>query len=511
MKRSFFTLLGLICLTLTFAQTVELTWGPELSRPKRTDINGLIGADKVSFYCLRVKRGMFGSSDYSLEKYSKSKMELEYVKEFKLPEVSGKELSFERIYILNGNILVFASRYDKTLDKNIAYVQKIDAKTGTLNGTPKEIDYISATKKRNSGSFDFVLSTDSTKILLLHNEPYEKYANEKFSYKVFDGNANEIWSAALELPYKDKSFIVSNYRVDNEGNVYMLASILKDKEERERKKPRYKYDLVSYNCKTKSIKESEISLGDKFISDVSFKINEKGQIIVGGFYSNKNADGLAGTFFLSMDKSTQKVISSGYKDFSTEFLGEFMSSRRAEKHKELYNYSIDHLITKENGGAYMVAEQFYIRVVRTTDPKTGVTTTTYHYYYNDIIVISVNPDASIEWVKKIPKLQHSVNDYGYYSSYTLDYVNNKLYFMYNDNPKNLKVDASKVKNGITKKMVTVLATLDSKGNLSRDVMFSAKDAKIFTRPKVSIRLGAKESLFYAIKKKKYKFGRINYK
>jgi hypothetical protein len=502
-------LLALVFSTSLLAQTVNLNWGPEMARPKKTDIGGLIGADKTSFYCLRNKFSLFGGAETSLEKYNKSSLQLEYVKEFELPKVKEKKLNFERVYILQGKMLVFASRYDKDEDKNYAYVQKVNTSTGAMEGTPREIDYISATKRRNAGSFDFIMSEDSSKILLLHNEPFEKYGNEKFSYKVLDANANELWSAALELPYKDKAFAISNYRVDNDGNVFMMASIEKEKGEKEKKKPKYRYELISYIYKTKSIKETEITLDDKFISDISFRINEKGNIVIGGFYSNKSSDGLAGTFFLAMDKESRKVISSGYKDFTTEFLGEFMSARKAEKHKELYNYSIDYLVTKSDGGVLMVAEQYYMYTTTTCDSK-GNCRTNYHYCYNDIIVVSVNPDASIAWVKKVPKYQHSVNDNGYYSSYTMDVVGDKLYLIYNDNPKNLLVDATKVKNGITKKMVTVLAVVDSKGNLERNVMFSAKDAKIFTRPKISLTLGPKESLFYAIKGKKYKFGRINY-
>jgi hypothetical protein len=510
MKNLLLSILVLLFATNVSAQTVSLTWGPEMKRPGGTDISGLIGADKESFYCLRTSNSIF-SSKTSLEKYNKTTIQLEYVKEFEMPEMNGKKLLLGGIYILKGKMLLFASRYDKDEDKNYAYVQKMNASDGSLDGKPKEIDYIASTKKRNAGSFNYVLSEDSSKILLLHNEPFEKYGNEKFSYKVLDNNANELWSAALELPYKDKSFTISNYRVDNDGNVFMLASIIKDKDERkDRSRPGYRYELISYNYKTKNVSETEIALEDKFISDISFRINAKGNIVIGGFYSNKTSDGLAGTFFLSMDRNSRKVISSGYKDFSTEFLGEFMSARRAEKHKELYNYSIDYLVTRDDGGAIMVAEQYYVQIYQYTDPRTGYTTYTYHYYYNDIIVVNVNPDASIAWVKKIPKLQHSTNDYGYYSSYTMDVVGDKLYFIYNDNPKNLTVDATKVKNGITKKMVTVLAIVDSKGNLERNVMFSAKDARIRTRPKISLQLGPKESLFYAIKGKKYKFGRVNY-
>ena len=265
------------------AQTLQLEWGPELVRPRKTDIGGLIGCDKNSFYCVRNVHSFFSVRTGAIEKYSKKTMTLEYVKEFKMPEVNGKELQYEDMFILNGQILVFSSAYFGDQNKKIAYVQKINTNDGSLAGSPKEIDQIVADKKRNSGSFSFIVSNDSTKILIARNDPYEKYANEKFSYKLLDGNTNVLWSASLELPYKDKNFSISNYRVDNSGKVFMLAKVLKEKEDRERKKPIYTFNLISYNNATKSLKEMQITLGDKYISDVSFAITPKGNIAIGGF------------------------------------------------------------------------------------------------------------------------------------------------------------------------------------------------------------------------------------
>jgi len=502
-------ILNVICLG---AQTPQLEWGPELVRPRRTEIAGFLGCDKNSFYCVRSMRSFFSVGIGAIEKYSKKTMTLEYVKEFKMPEVNGKELQYEHMFILNGQILVFSSAYFSDQNKKIAYVQKINTNDGSLAGQPKEIDQIVADKKRNSGSFSFIVSNDSTKILIARNDPYEKYANEKFSYKLLDANTNIIWSASLELPYKDKYFSISNYRVDNSGKVYMLASVMKEKEDREKKKPSYSYNLISYNNASKSLKEMPISLGDKYISDIRFAITPKGNIAVGGFYSNKNAAGLAGTFFMSVDKEKNQVLSQGTKDFSSEFLTEFMSARHADKHKELYNYSVDYLVSQSNGGLIMVAEQFYVNAVTTCQPKGGCTTT-YYYNYNDIIVVSFNPDASVKWMKHIPKTQVSANDGGYHSSYSFVVTNDKLNFIYNDNPKNLKPDADpkRTKNGISKKMVTVIVGMNiSDGNFNKTSMFSAKEERIYTIPKIAMQLSKNQSLFYAIKRKKFKFAIITY-
>ncbi len=513
MRKIHLTLLAIFTVAVFNAQTPKFELGPELSRPRKTDIAGLIGADKTSFYCLRSVRSFFSTKINTLEKYSRKTMTLEYVREFKQPEVNGKELDFEAMYMLNGQLLIFSTAYFSDQNKKIAYVQKINASDGSLISAPKAIDQIVADKKKNSGSFSYVLSNDSSKILIVRNDPFEKYANEKFSYKLVDNNMNIIWTASLELPYKDKYFQISNYRVDNSGKVFMLAAVIKEKADRERKKPNYSYNIISYNDATKTIKELPISLGDKFISDISFAITPKGTIAVGGFYSNKNDDGgLAGTFFMSVDKEKNQVIAKGTKDFSSAFLSEFMSARRASKHKELYNYTIDYIVTQPNGGLIMIAEQSYVNVVTTCQPKGGCTTT-YYYNYNDIIVVNVNPDASIKWTQHIPKTQVSTNDGGYYSSYSFVLTGNKLNFIYNDSPKNLdpNLDPKRARNGIGRKMITVLVAMDiGDGKFTKQSLFEAKKEKIYTRPKIASQFSSTQSLFYAIKKKKYKFGLINF-
>lgn len=512
MKHFFTTFACLIFINAGFAQTPAVEWGPELVKPRKTEITGLIGRDKNSFYCLRSVFSLFGSKNDMIEKYSAKTLKLEYVREIRLPEINGRQLKKEGVYIVNGKILIFSSAYFSDQDKKIAYVQRIDAEDGSLMGQPKEIDYIVAEKKRNSGSFDFTLSDDSTKILVANNPPYDKYSNEKFSYKLIDSEGKILWSTSLELPYKDKYFQVSNYKVDNLGNVYMLASVTKEKADRERKKPDYTYNIVKYNPESKSLKEIPISLGDMYISDIAFTSTSKGTLVLGGFYSNKGSDGVAGTFCMTIDKATSKIVSSGTKDFTTEFLAEFMSERRAEKKKELYSYRINEIVAQTNGGVIIVAEQFYISQVTTCDSR-GNCRTTYYYNYKDIIVASFNSDASLKWVKHIPKYQSSANDGGFLSSYSLVVTKDKLHFIYNDHPKNLEPDRDpkKYRNGISKKMITVDVAMNiSNGQFEKVPLFSAKEEKMYTRPKIAIQLSENKSLFYALKRKKFKFGVIKF-
>ncbi len=158
-------------------------------------------------------------------------------------------------------------------------------------------------------------------------------------------------------------------------------------------------------------------------------------------------------------------------------------------------------------------------MVSTTDGLENIRTTT-HYYYNDIIVISIDPEGQIEWTEKIAKRQHTVNDFGYYSSYALAIDDDKMNFIFNDNIKNLVSSAmtkGKLKGLVYnfsksfKWSVTVLVQLDSDGRQVKEALFNTKEAKFLIRPKVAKQISNNELVIYGQKKKAERFGKITFK
>ncbi|MBK8353761.1 MAG: hypothetical protein IPL21_19570 [Saprospirales bacterium] len=71
-------------------------------------------------------------------------------------------------------------------------------------------------------------------------------------------------------------------------------------------------------------------------------------------------------------------------------------------------------------------------VISTSYSKYG--TTTIHYFSNDILVVDVDSDGSIDWFNRIPKRQHEINQYKY-SSYISALIGDKLAVVFNDNPR----------------------------------------------------------------------------
>jgi hypothetical protein len=211
---------------------------------------------------------------------------------------------------------------------------------------------------------------------------------------------------------------------------------------------------------------------------MQFSFDNKGNIICGGFYSDKGTTTMKGAYFFTIDFTTKAIVKKSFKEFGVEFLTQNLTERekekvekKLEKGKEVeeYAYKLDDLILREDGGLVLVGEQAY-SVTTTHYSSSGMSYKETRYYYNDIVVVNISPEGEIEWGTKIPKRQMTTNDGGYFSSYLMVVLKDKLYFIFNDCPKNLNVQ----KEGkycffnAFNESVAVLVELDGAGNYSKE-------------------------------------------
>jgi hypothetical protein len=494
---------------------MEITWGVPQKKPRKTEMTDMLGEDGSYVYTIRSGYSLFGSHNPIIERYKISDLGLDYTKEIPLVGPENNSLSLDAIYFLQGNILLFANDYDREKNVNRLYGEILDEHSSIIKQW-SVIAQIPADKKSNPGSFYTGMSADSTHLLVVVNPPYEQYANEKFTLELFDKNLQSQWKKEIVPPYKDEFFSLDNFIVAGNDDVYMLATISKDKSVMSRKDrrstPTYYHEVLMYDRQSDLLKEYKVNLDPKFISDVKIAVTGNGDIVCAGFYSNKSSASIIGAFYIRIDKESKEITKQGTMDFRPDFLQQFMSEKKIEKGKELYDYILRHLVLRDDGGAILVAEQYYEVLVQNYDPTTHAYTYTYYYYYNDIIVVSINPAGEISWAKKIPKYQVSRNDGGYYSSFTFAVSGNKMYFMFNDNSKNLKTqseDSEKYRYmNNPKKSVAVLVTLDSNGNQDRQSMFNNNDLKIILRPKIFMQMNEKEMILYGEKGNTYKLADV---
>jgi hypothetical protein len=518
----------------------DLYLGPEIKSDRKGTLEDIIGMDGDGYYMVRAEPKKF-----YLEKY-----------DHKLNQVKSEEIILgkggDRKYLefaeqLNDEIYLFTTQYDNIAKHRILFAEKVNRKTLKPDGDPIKLSTYDYRNRSNEGYFDYHVSRDSSKILIYYDTPNQSgNTGEKFGLSVYDHNLNALWSKELELPFRDKLYKVERYKVDNQGNAYLLGMVYRGQVRDKRQgRPNYEYHLLVYN-KSDEYTEYLLSLQDKFITDMQFEISRTGDIICAGLYSDFGTSSVKGTFYLLIDGKTNEVKKEYYEQFDPSFLVDFMSEKRAGKGRELTRYNLNQLEIRRDGGVVLVAEQFFVKELHQNfnDPRFRSPYSNpffypgYYYYYpmwrfpyrygypymnderelqynyNDIIVINIDPNGSIQWAKRIPKRQSSKDDGGRYSSYAMSISKGKMFFVFNDNPKNLdKTSGDQRIHNFTKgkESTVVLVSLDGRGEVEKESLFQVKDTKTITKPLVCEQISTDQMIIYSEKNKKATFARLTFR
>lgn len=385
------------------------------------------------------------------------------------------------------------------------------------------IDY-GGKSKTNSGNYNVRLSRDSSKVLIFYTLPYKSGEPEKFGFHVYDAGMKEIWHQDITLPYKDRLFDIETFKVDNDGNVYLLGLLYKDVRKSKRwGDPNYEYKIFSYTGNGNSSNEYSVALPDKFLTDMQIEINDNNDIICAGFYSDHGTLSIHGTYFLTVDAKTKAIKSKSLKEFSIDFITQYMREGEAERVKrkeekgkdvELYEYDLHNIILRDDGGAVLIGEQYFVKSYTYTTYVNGQAQThsSTNYYFNDIIAVNINSKGTIEWASKVPKRQISAESSGFYCSYALAIVDDKIYFLFNDDPKNVDYDVSgrlKYFNG--RESIVTMVEVNAQGKVTRYPLLNTFGLDVITRPKVCEQISDNEMILFGQRKKTQQFARLTFR
>ena len=225
-----FFLLFLFAFSLD-AQNTTVKWGEESEFEKRMKISSILSDKSGHFYIVK-QSSKKNKSTFILEKFSSATVTVEKRNELPLPVINQKNTKFEDLLVIGNNTWLFISYYDVTALKQFLFVQKITTEL-IYEGDPFEIDRVENIPEREKQDFVIILSPDDKSVLINHNLPFERYNNEKFSYRVFDENMKPVWGKEIELPYKDQFLKISNQLMDNENNIYLLSSVSSERKKGE--------------------------------------------------------------------------------------------------------------------------------------------------------------------------------------------------------------------------------------------------------------------------------------
>lgn len=478
----------------------EIVNGPMFKVDKRSVPTRFVGHDKSGFY-IEYSKGKFGQGELLLQKFG---FDLKPIKSLEL-SFSAAEGTADSWSLFKIGDKIYSCTSAGLMSKKSYYLQEIDPTTlapaePTLMATVEPESKSAATVTSR-----LAFSKDSSYVSLIYSIPTKRAETEQLGIHMYNRKMEPVWNSSFELPYENKLLDPQKYMVDHDGNVFILAKRYFDKR-RNTVGGKVNFDFILFKMDEKGQLDSiNIASEGKYLRGMNVDITPSGEIISGGFYSEKSNALTGGAYYMRIDGKSKKILTSSFKEFDVDFFTANMKERKAEKLKEkieagkdveLPFYYIDEFRTAADGSTQMIGEKRQI-IVTTVYTQYG-SSTTYHYYWDDIAVVQIDPSGAIKWAERIAKKQHTANDNAAYSSYGTLSRKNETIFFFNDNAKNASYDgvgkvAPMIKGDDN---LLMMVRMDSDGKMKRTGLFRQGEADIRMRPVFSHQLNEKEILIF---------------
>lgn len=432
-------LLPLLLLTTyrACAQSWEVSWGSE-SRRSSSQILDVLPDNGEDFYIYRQSFAQI----LQLPKVTRYVNGLPVVTKRISQRVGENIVLLEELEVFNGRLLAFMS--DKRDGSNSLYMVRYDSEIDPL-GEPEMIySYPLPKGWSNHGSFNVLTSRNKRYLCVEYIIPGKRDLFERYGYKVLDTAFRVVSQGEYEMPYSSRNASVDLRYLTDQGDYILGLSVYSDNRGSLWKDYNALEKTVLVHVKEDELSKYELQIEGKRVFDIGLSSLDS-ILIVTGTYGEAYSSGSQGVFLQRINLKRQEVVDDCFHFFPREFITQDltqsqidrMERREGRRHPafQLMNYAIRGIHLLPDGSTVVAAEQFYVFQQNASDTK-GVTQTTYHYYFNDLVTYKISASGEFDWIVRLPKEQHSVNDDGYYSSVKTLISGDKLLCLFNDNSKN---------------------------------------------------------------------------
>jgi hypothetical protein len=487
----------------------EISWGSVYTNPQDSKHLFTVAQDDENMYVIRLDYGFKAKKIWILECVNKNTKDVIFSNPLASAHTkNGEGTEFDNIVMLDTTLYLFSSLYKASDQSLSAYATKINKRKGLFEET--QLVYTTIVDYSEYKPNVLYSLSESGKHLLIGCSPFN---SDKNSFKIITSNLDEVSSTSLS---ETSVFKMTNYLAlcDDSSNIFIYTYHENNIDEENGY-------LISHNAKTKNSAFLKITKPDSvcIYTSTIYMSNNKCYFF-SFFHRNKVNDKISyrtkGSLSAVIDKETKRVINYNIHAFSKKELIEIHGIRKNWEDTSCI-YFIHDIIKNNKGDLFLIAEQnlhrhfnFFIysryNLLGPT-PSTDVPI----YFSGYLSVLKMNKeDANIDWVKLIPKNQtHAVMQYLSYSYLVND---DALFFIYNDNMKNMTDSnpfgpATMVNQ---KKAIGRIAKLTFDGSLAvKNFYFPKANQKFVLKPLVFGHLTSNKLLILADKNNLFKYGEID--
>jgi len=517
-NKSTLLLAALFVITVNiYAQNYSIRWENINKAPGKAFM--ILPVNDNTFYALRTSGSPLRGYTYSSTRHDNLSLAASGKLEM---YVEGSRTRYENAICFNDKLFLFlAERKDGKIN---IYMQEYDKNIKLIGKTQKLASFVNNDKGRFGDYVRVVKSKNNEFMAVIWEIPGKKKQEDNYSYKIFNNEFKEIAKGEYKTPFEGRYSESHEHYLTNTGQYFV--SILEFKVEEKILFTTYLTVKAAhiYQITQDTMKDFALSLQEKRITTMRMNIENDNLVTITGIYCDEGKSGIDGIFYARYDLDKQEVIDEKYKKFDKDLITQGWTDKekaKADKDEskgkgeaKLYNYKMGDSEYLQDGSIVGSIEQYYRIIVITTDANTGGKISNYHDYYNDIITYHLDANGDFKWMKKIPKEQFSINDYGYYSSYAQFLNGDKICYIFNDDVNNyteageyIETEHHKAKFSQKKNVVALVEIDINDGKLKRSVFFDKNvDKSIAVPKKFLVNHESGELVLYTINGKKERFG-----
>jgi hypothetical protein len=375
---------------------------------------------------------------------------------------ANRQLSYpEDIRVWNGKLRIFASKYDKQLHQNKLVTQVINS-AGTLEPIQEllgvETEYFSHNNRR------FRLASNEQNTLLLavslNDKPSKNIAGIQFA--LLDTGLKITKQMKVDLPYTGRFAEIVDFSLDEPGNVHVLIRWQKSEDSLD-----IAYSLYAFPVMNEDVSEYELTIPEKRISSIKFKLSPDDQLLVAGLAreSFQNKDEVSSLFYLRIDRESGEIKTRSIEQLENSFVVSLSSDTQATEPRDFTAILMQRLFPLDDGGALVLIEKSYTKEICESEFKSGLMICNTHFHSNAVYAIRFNRNGEKMWFQDIPKQQHTIDDEGVFLSFSAFMKSEDLIFLYNGVPNKTKLHEESEMNNLERCKLRV-ALLNGSGLLN---------------------------------------------
>ncbi|MGC1473501.1 MAG: hypothetical protein WA775_12985 [Psychroserpens sp.] len=325
----------------------------------------------------------------------------------KVVESSKKETHVGDLFY--DNQLKFFTVYAPKNDERVVYCHTLDLsakshkKTVIFETTVEKKQRLFGSRKNHNTSF--ALSPNGN-YFAIATDNITKNKNA-YTIRVFDAKTEALLYKTTYQEDEKRAFKHNDLYIDDSMNVFSLGKLYLNNHGKSNKKLNgdAAYEFVLNKVSKDKNTELIIDLEDEHIQSLSFsKTNDV--LHLRGFYSELNVDRIKGGCDFVINTNTMSVVTKKAqalpKQVYSDLYGYRTADRKNKKKKELRNFDIDYVLTDDQGGTYLIAEEFYITQNYVQNGTMGGYWQTV-FHYDDILILKFRPNGDLEWGRSVFK------------------------------------------------------------------------------------------------------------